>query len=122
MKEKIDGHIYDTDTAKQYVWWSEGEDDENWKTSCAIYRTRTGLWFKHVEYDGPQRGEELIPLPQNEALEQIGKHMDWLDGKDRIAAAKAIASSLAGSAKSEAKATSSRDNGKKGGRLKKQTE
>lgn len=116
MKEKIDGHVYDTETARKYVWWDEGEDDENWKTACAIYRTRTGFWFKHVEYDGPRHGEELIPLPQAEAMEQIGRHMNWLEGKDRIIAAKAIASSYAGSARSEAKATASRENGKKGGR------
>lgn len=45
MRKKINGHIYDTRTAKEVASHSCGPDDCGWKDEYILYRTRRGMWF-----------------------------------------------------------------------------
>lgn len=115
MQEMIDGHICDTATAKRIMAYSETSDMSDISTDIAYYRTRSGVYFRHEKYG---RNERIEVLPAEEVIEFAAHHPDIVLDAKWLALAEFARSG--GKAKSERKAAAARENGKKGGRPRKE--
>lgn len=88
MKRIIDGHKYDTETAREVGSWMSGDDprDFDWE-SGVLYRTKAGLYFIHGSGGAMTRyaeqriggwagGEAITPVSADEARQWAEEHLD----------------------------------------------
>lgn len=89
MKKVIEGHLYNTETARELGFTSNGVEFVNdfRYASETLYATRSGLYFLHC-YGGPMTryarrrgdewgfGETIVPLSEEAAREWGEAHLD----------------------------------------------
>ena len=89
MRKVIDGHRYDTDTARLVGSWESGEDTGDLHyVSETLYRTKAGLYFVHgeggartqyaeqVEQNAWQGGEKIVALSLEAARKWAEEKLD----------------------------------------------
>ena len=88
MRKVIDGHRYDTDTARLVGSWESGEDAGDLHyVSETLYRTKAGLYFVHgeggarsryaeqVEQNAWGSGSKIVALSPEAAREWAEEHL-----------------------------------------------
>ena len=87
MYKVIDGHKYDTNTARELAEWEPNPHRTDFSWFCeTLYRTKTGLYFLHGE-GGPMSryaetisqsewsgGEKILPISEDKAREWTEEH------------------------------------------------
>ena len=88
MRKVIKGRLYDTETARLIVNWSDGYQSDLSHISETLYRKRTGEYFIHGDGGAMspyavscgqnewRGGEAIRPLTYNEASEWMELHAD----------------------------------------------
>lgn len=88
MKKVIDGHMYNTDTAKELGFFNNGNDYSNlYYFEETLFRTKSGLYFlygeggagsRYCEVNGDEYsyGSRIIPLDESEARKWAERHLD----------------------------------------------
>ena len=89
MKKIIDGKMYNTETAEECGFWSNGYSRSDFDfCEETLYRKKTGEYFLYGE-GGPRTrysrecsrnswcgGEEIVPLTEDEARNWAEHHLD----------------------------------------------
>ena len=91
MKKIINGKMYNTETAEQIGYYSNGTDYSNWhRYEEGLYRKKTGEFFLHGS-GGPlsryaecisasgrsfSSGEDILPLSIDDAKEWVEDYLD----------------------------------------------
>ena len=86
MKKVIDGKCYNTETAEELAYWSNGLGPTDWHyCSETLHRTGKGSYFlfgegggltKYAERYGSMRGpgSTIVPLSESEARKWVEEH------------------------------------------------
>jgi len=89
MKRIINGKKYDTETAKEVGYWSNGHSYSDFSYCCErLYRKKTGEFFLFGEGGAMSRysrscgqnewcgGADIIPMTEQEARNWAERHLD----------------------------------------------